>query len=71
MSDKCQILKPNKVKDNQESLGKKSPQKKTEKKQAERGKKPKKGDWSPVLKETEHQSREWCPLGGSGGAPVS
>jgi hypothetical protein len=45
MSDKYQILNPNKVKDNQGVSGKKSPQNQTEKEQAERGKKTKKGDW--------------------------
>jgi hypothetical protein len=47
MSDKYQILNPNKVKDNLGVTGKKSSQKKTEKNRQKEEKTPKKGDWCP------------------------
>jgi hypothetical protein len=49
MSDKYQILNPNKVKDNQESLGKKPLKRRLRKSRQKEAKNPEKGDWCPLF----------------------
>jgi hypothetical protein len=55
MSDKCKIIKKNKVKDNHESLGKNTLKRRPSKSRKKEEKNPKHGYWPPILKEIERQ----------------